>query len=428
MIVYEKKVITILNKAGDRFLSTYAHYDDDTKITKLSAIFYDAFGKQIKKYSKNKFSDNSAVSGGTLYSDARIKYIDYTSISYPYTFVFESEYKTTSTGFIPSWFPVKGYFLSVENSSYKLNNPKKFKVRKKEKNFKNASIENLSSEFNYQFELKNQTAIKYENHSLAFRYFMPNVMVAVNEFSLKGVRGTAKNWKEFGKWMYDSLLKGRDVVDEVTKMKLLKLVSGVNDPVEKAKIVYKYMQDKTRYISVQVGIGGWEPIAAREVDKMGYGDCKGLTNYTKSLLDVVGVKSYYTVVYSNKKRNLDKEFSSIQGNHIILNIPNKGKDIWLECTSKTMPFGFLGDFTDDRDVLVVTPEGGFIKHTPAYKNDQNLQVTKAEIQLKENGGLHANIQVESWGTQYDRKFHREFLNSEGLHKEYKQKNGIILII
>ena len=55
------------------------------------------------------------------------------------------------------------------------------------------------------------------------------------------------------------------------------------DPIEKAKIVYKYMQEKTRYISVQVGIGGFKPMLAKDVDRLGYGDCKALSNYTKAL-------------------------------------------------------------------------------------------------------------------------------------------------
>ena len=76
-------------------------YNNDTKVTSLFAKIYDAFGNQIKKYSKNKFLDVSAVDGGTLYSDSRMKYLDYTPTTYPYTIVFESEYKTSSTGFIP---------------------------------------------------------------------------------------------------------------------------------------------------------------------------------------------------------------------------------------------------------------------------------------------------------------------------------------
>ena len=179
------------------------------------------------------------------------------------------------------------------------------------------------------------------------------------------------------------------------------------------------MQNKTRYISVQVGIGGWEPIPADEVDKVGYGDCKGLTNYTKALLELVGVKSYYTIVYAKNRRDIDKNFTSFSGNHAILNIPNNGKDIWLECTSQTAPFGFLGDFTDDRDVLVVTPEGGQIKRTTSYKNEQNLQVIKANIVIDATGTVNAKLNIVSRGIKYDNKYPVESLNKKEQNKYYK---------
>lgn len=204
--------------------------------------------------------------------------------------------------------------------------------------------------------MQNQKAFEFENSSPNARDFLPKARISLNNFSLDGVTGSFTNWSEFGKWMHTSLIAGRDVLDESTKSKILSLVEGVNSPIEKAKIVYQFMQNKTRYISVQVGIGGWQPIAANEVDEVGYGDCKGLTNYTKALLDVVGVESYFTLIYGGQKRDIDKDFSAFQGNHAILNIPNNGNDIWLECTSQTAPFGYLGTFTDDRDVLVVMPE------------------------------------------------------------------------
>ena len=422
MIVSKREVVTVLNKLGMADARMAESYDNDTKITKLSAIIYDAFGNQIKKYKERDFLDISAVDGGTLYSDARVKYIDYTPITYPYTLVFESEYKTATTGFIPWWFPVNGYYVSVEKSTYTLKNPKGISWRKKETHLSDFNIEKNDSETDLTYVLKNQKAFEYENSSLSSRDILPLVKVALNKFYLKGVYGEATNWQEFGKWMHKSLLEGRDAIDEATKSKVLNLVKGVTDPEEKAKIVYQFMQNKTRYISVQVGIGGWEPIAARQVDKVGYGDCKGLTNYTKALLDVVGVTSYYTVVYADEKRNLDKEFSSLQGNHVILNIPNKEKDIWLECTSQTMPFGFLGDFTDDRNVLVVTPEGGIIKRTDSYKDEVNLQVTKANVQLDIEGGLKATLTRASKGIQYDDKFGYETLSEEELIKRYKSSD------
>lgn len=91
MIVSKTEVVTVLNKLGNSDARIVESYDNDTKITKLSAVIYDAFGKQIKKYKERDFLDVSAVDGGTLYSDSRVKYIDYTPISYPYTLVFKSE-------------------------------------------------------------------------------------------------------------------------------------------------------------------------------------------------------------------------------------------------------------------------------------------------------------------------------------------------
>ena len=420
MTVLKKEVITVLNKLGDNYVSMSAHYDDDTKITELSATIYDAFGREIKKYKERDFLDVSAVSGGTLYSDSRVKYVDHTPVSYPYTVVFESEYKTSSTGFIPSWFPVESYFLSIEKSSYKLLNPKHFTIRKKEKNFHSYPIENTSTEFNVNYAIKNQKVVKYENNAPLSIDIMPYLLVGVNQFALKKIVGEATNWSEFGKWRYDYLKNGKDELSEAIKAKVRILVQGVTDPIEKAKIVYAFMQNKTRYISVQEGVGGWMPIPANEVDKVGYGDCKGLTNYTKTLLDAVGVKSHYAVIWAGaEQRDVDKDFFGMQGNHVILNIPNNGNDIWLECTSQTIPFGFLGDFTDDRNVLVMTPEGGIVKRTPAYKDETNLQEIKATIQLEKNGSLSASLNRVSNGIQYDDKSHYERFTEEELIKNYK---------
>ncbi|APG65299.1 DUF3857 domain-containing protein [Tenacibaculum todarodis] len=420
MRIKKKRVITVLNKVGDREIDTYIHYNDDTKISKLSVKIYNALGKEIKKYSKKKFTDISAVSGGTLYSDARVKYIDYTPTDYPYTVVYESEYINSSTGFIPKWYPLESFYVSIQSSTYKLYNPKNLTLRTKEKNFDGFPIqktENSDAEIHY--EMENQPAIKYENNTLSFVDLMPSLLVASNNFSLKKVKGFGEDWKSFGKWMNDNLLLGRNKLEPATIAKITNLVKDAKTDLEKAKIVYKYMQDKTRYISVQVGIGGWEPILASEVDKVGYGDCKGLTNYTKALLDVVGVKSNYTVVFAKDRRDIEPDFTSMQGNHVILNLPNNGNDVWLECTSQTIPFGFLGDFTDDRNVLVVTPEGGVIKRTPAYKNKTNLQTLKANIQLDTKGKIDAKLNIESKGIQYDNKSYIESKTKKELEKYYK---------
>lgn len=177
----------------------------------------------------------------------------------------------------------------------------------------------------------------------------------------------------------------------------------MTDPKQKAKKIYEYMQQKTHYVSVQVGIGGFQPFPASDVDKLNYGDCKALVNYTRALLKIADIESWYCVVYGDrkKKKSMLNDFASMQGNHIILCIPFKNDTTWLECTSQQLPFGFLGDFTDDRTVLACTPDGGKLMHTPKYTTEENLEKRKANFVFNEAGGLNGLMETVFKGTDYD---------------------------
>jgi len=173
---------------------------------------------------------------------------------------------------------------------------------------------------------------------------------------------------------------------------------------EKARRIYEFMQQKTRYISVQIGIGGWQPTPAQEVDKLGYGDCKGLTNYTKALLESQGIESYYTIVYGDyHKRDIDEEMVTLQGNHVILTLPVEDDYYFLECTNQDVPFGFVANFTDDRKVVMVTPNGGKVVHTTKYTAEDSFQKTTANYKILENGFAEAQIEMYTAGVQYDQR-------------------------
>jgi hypothetical protein len=399
MLVTEKRIVTVYNKIGDRNLNAFAGYDDKRIIKKIEAFVYDKNGNQIKKFKKGDFVDESAVSGGTLYSDSRVKYLNYTPISYPYTLEFyvEIDYKTTA--FIPTWQPLEKYYNATQNSEYQITNNSGVELKTKASNFEGFNVETIGQ---LHYRATNMPAIAYEEYSPDFDSFTPEVKAALVEFDMEGVKGINNNWQEFGKWMNDVLIADTQKLPESVINEVKALTAHTNDPIEKAKIVYQFVQDKTRYISVQVGIGGWKPISAMEVDNVGYGDCKGLTNYTQALLKEIGVESYYTVIYGGSGRiyDIDKDFSSTQGNHVILSLPNQDDYIWLECTSQTNPFGLIAGFTDDRDALIIKPEGGEVVRTKAYKPGESLQHTNAIVVVDDYGNIEANVEIKSNGYQY----------------------------
>lgn len=415
MVYTNKRIVTVFNESGTKKVGAYLGYSDNITIKKMEARIYSAFGIEIKKFKKKDFIDQSAVPGGTLYSNNRVKYLRYTPINYPYTVVFETEVEYATTAFLPGWRIIEGFNISTENAEYKITNNSGVDVKVNTSNFEEFNVKKLGD---YHYSASNLKAIKQEDYSPAFKTYTPNLKAALVEFKMEGVKGTNKSWGDFGKWVNDKLLLDTQQLPDDIIQKVKDLTADAKTDMEKAKIVYQYMQDKTRYISVQVGIGGWKPMLAKDVDRLGYGDCKALTNYTKALLDAVDVKSNYTLVYGDGDIvNIEKEFSSQQGNHAILAVKNNEDYVWLECTSQTSPFGYTANFTDDRDVLVITPDGGEIIHTKAYNTSENLLETTAKVSINGLGAMDATVSSNSYGTQYGQHegIQTETLKDQKLH-------------
>jgi len=398
----EHKVITILNKNGDQFAEFYDSYDKFDKITDIKGKIYDKDGKLIRKIKPAEFIDHSAISDFSLFEDNRIKYCIPVINTYPYTVEYENS--GILNGFINyhHWVPQHSFDLAVEHSSYTITIPKKFNIRFKKLNYtQEPSVSDFLENKIYTFEIKDLHAIEKENLSPGIQDIVPIVYAIPEYFKIEDYSGCNNNWKNFGYWIQILNIQENNLSDK-TKTDLAEIQKKAVDRVDLIKRVYEYMQSKTRYVSIQLGIGGWRPFDASIVDKYGYGDCKALSNYMKTLLNYAGVEAIYTLAHAGENANdihFDETFN--QFNHAILCVPTKTDTIWLECTNQMIPFGFLGDFTDNRHVLLITPQGGKLVKTPAYTKEQNTLSRKAEMLLTPEGDANGTVQTRFSGLQYD---------------------------
>lgn len=419
MIIKTKKVITVFNEKGLRNIDAYEHYDKSSSVNSIEALIYNSIGNEIKKIRRKDFSDFNVGGDAASISDNRILSLNYIPTEYPFTIVYQSEYQTSNTAFIPKWYPINDFNESVQKSTFKITYPPHLGFKYKEMDFGDKKILKEEKENSIQYSVENFMAEK--NEELA-PVKLPYVMFGLDKFMLEGVEGNATNWKDFGFWMNEKLLKGTSEIPLETQNKIKMLIGNETDPIKKARIVYQYMQDKTRYVSIQLGIGGWKPMLAKDVDRLGYGDCKALSNYTKSLLEIAGVPSYYAVIYGDDdRRDIQQDFVSMQGNHAVLAIPDKDKLVFLECTSQTQAFGFEGDFTDDRYALVIKPEGGEIVRTNKYADKDNSQITKGKIIINDDGSAKIDLIVQYTGIQYNAVKSLETLDLVKRKEFYKDK-------
>src|SRR5688572_13415207 len=88
-------VITIFNPKASHFARQSSWYSKLRKISKFEGRVYNEHGFIIKDLKSSDIIDRSAYGDGTLFTDTRIKSVDLTQTTYPYTVEFdlEIEYK-----------------------------------------------------------------------------------------------------------------------------------------------------------------------------------------------------------------------------------------------------------------------------------------------------------------------------------------------
>lgn len=375
-------------------------------------------GKTLKKARLKDMGDAAYYSSSTVFDDNRLKYFEVSAARFPIEVKIKTQVSSKTNFFLPRWSPVPNYNQKVTESTFTVIYPTALGLKYKELN--------LGGE-RKQEELGANTSITWTERDLAVqaRDFDSDedakVLLAPVKFALDQYGGEMDSWSGLAVWQY-ALNKGRDELPEDFKAKILSLVAGVEDPYEKVKILYGYLQKNFRYVSIQLGIGGWQTMTAADVVKYSYGDCKGLTNLMKAMLDAAGIPSNYTLVFAGANADdIEVDLPSNQFNHVILQVPTETEPIWLECTSNLLPAGYLGDFTRDRHVLVTKPDGGYLAKTPAYDTEEWNEIRSvSQVVVDAQGNAKINTEQQFFGNfaadilyvknNLDERQQRDFLN------------------
>lgn len=397
--LHVRLVVTIFDTKGKHFATAAVWYNKLRKITSIKAQVLDANGFEIKKLKSNELTDRSAFEG--MFSDNRVKIADLSQGQYPYTVEFEYDVDYKFLYDIDGTAINQHENVAVQRATYELSFPEHLKPRYKTYNIDQEPVarkNNGLTTLTWTFE--NIPAPKFEVYSRREQSIM-KIEAAPTAFEFEGYAGKMQSWDEYGKWIA-TLNKGRNVLPEETVKKVKELTSNLRTREEKVRALYEYMQNKTRYVSIQLGIGGYQPFEASLVDKTGYGDCKALSNYMLSMLEIAGIKGHYALILAGEnKPDLETDFPSSQFNHAIVAVPNEADTIWLECTSQTNPFGYQGSHTGDRKALLIVDNGAKIVNTTRYPAEVNVQSTSADVQVSLTGAARATVKRVYSGLQYE---------------------------
>lgn len=415
-----KEVKSILTKAGERNSAVAINYDRYNKISNIKVRVIDEFGKVSRTYSKKDFEDVSGTGSSGLYTDDRVLYLGITSVNYPYTIDATYEVNTSDTAFIPSFRPYNRGNISVENTEISFNNKSGIKLRHKiiDTNLSKVIVKGGGDQLGFSYA--NVIAVNDEKYAPDLETLIPRVDFSLEKFSLAGKKGDLETWKSFGLW-YNTLLEPVSVVtpDIQKEVDALQLSGTVS---EKVKMLYQYMQNKTRYVNVAIGIGGWQPSPADDVRRKGYGDCKGLTNYMRVLLKAANIPAYYAIIYSDfTPKKFDPDFPKMGGNHVILMVPTEKGNVWLENTSQKIAFNHIGLKNSNRNVMLVKDDGIELMNTPIYKTEDSSENLRFNAKINEDLSLTGQAKFKFEGGLYDYTYFYDGLPNDDLKERLKSQ-------
>lgn len=373
-------VVTVLYEKGKQDADFVYYGDKFRELKKFSAKLYDSKGQLLRKFKMSDVAVSEWSDG--LATDDKVYYFNCQSPGYPYTVHYEYEINWKKGIFLfPGFFPQNNYHLAVENARYIVTVPEGLKLRKKVINMPDEPAQEVKNNFvTYTWKVENLKPFTAEVFSPTLKHHVPIIYLSPETFVYDGIAGSISDWQSYGSWVY-GLTKDRNTLSDQAKEKIVQLTKDAKTDREKVELLYKYLGETTRYVSIQLGIGGYQPMTSGEVYKTGFGDCKALSFYMKSMLEVVGIPSNYILIRSDlRNKTLYPDYAGFNEiNHAILQVPLEQDTLWLECTNPKIPFGYVHSNIAGHNALEVTENGGKMCVLPDYPDSLNLEKNTAKI-------------------------------------------------
>lgn len=394
-------------EAEDKYGYVGAPFDDETKILSFKAWTITADGRVLALGEKD--SVETGMSTYEVFTDDRMKVMKFSDavpgsvVGYEYTqkqrpFIFENDW----------WFQ---HAIPVRRARLILRLPSGWEYSVNWFNYSEQKPE-TSGSGQYVWEVDDVPAVDVEPD-------MPPQEAVAGWVGLKyypqdpSLRAkTTGTWKDLGVW-YNGLTQDSRTASPAIQQQVAALTAGITNPVDKIRVLARYVRKQIRYAAIEVGIGGYQPHPAADVFTHQYGDCKDKATLLSAMLHEIGINSYYVIIDS-QRGVVQPAYPSMNFDHVILaiklpdsvndptlyavlNDPVLGRLLFVDPTDEYTPLGYLPSELQDSYGLVVAPDGGHLVKLPLLPASTNRLIRIGKFSLTPAGDLSGDIQQIQWG-------------------------------
>ena len=320
------------------------------------------------------------------------------------------------------------HYFPVEYKEFIIDADKDIVLEFKYFNFDSVNVEFTEEEKGnrvvYRWKMKDMKPMKHEKGTPPLRYFIPHVIPYIKEYyDGKKKVPVLRNTEDLFNW-YEGLLSKADMQpDEKLIAVTNEITGGIDNDLEKAKAIFKWIQKNIKYIALEFGLGGFIPREPSVVCETRYGDCKDMATLLVQMYDIAGLKAFHTWVGT---RDIPYSYNELPtpsvDNHMIATFIHDGKYHFLDATDEFVPFGIPTYYIQEKEALIRKGKNDFeIKMIPALEPGENQISDSVKFEYQE-GKITGTGTVNIQGNYYSaiKRSLDKITEKDDLHRYFKR--------
>lgn len=332
------------------------------------------------------------VGDGEMYTDARTKSFILPAVGddcvIDYEYVTDQKRSQMPGHFWTNWM-FQGGIDPVVSSRLTLTAPKTLPIKH---DLRNTDVQTVTKEnaadntVTYIWEAKNVAPLNPEPMMPGPKRFLP--MLAVS---------TVPSWQKIADWYWD-LAKGRADADPTLKALAARLTKDKTTPEEKAKAIFYYVEEKTQYVAIELGVGAFQPRPASDVAGNQYGDCKDMATLLVALLREAGITAHPVLLGAGNPQSVSDDLPSPGAfNHAICLAEIDGKKFWLDATAQISSWGDIPGGDRGVEALVIREGKGTFETIPHAAPADNRVDQSVKLTLAPDGSATGTVTLSGAG-------------------------------
>lgn len=205
-------------------------------------------------------------------------------------------------------------------------------------------------------------------------------------------------WTGIGAW-YAANARGRYALTPAVVKAIHEQVANARTLDDSIRAVHRWVAQDIRYVSIALGLGGYQPRTPDEVVRTGFGDCKDKATLFIAALSSFGVTAEPVILNSSgvPYRTLP---SIEQLDHLIAAVRRDGRTQYVDLTADLVPYGELPSGYEGSLGLLVHADGKTEEITfPKPPRTANANVVRLTGTLSDGGEFNGAYVEEATGAR-----------------------------